>query len=79
MNDRTCKSCKYSSFTMTKHDPPRINTNHGGVCEYIVGPLPVPASIDQNALERLVNPYKGRKLDPVSLPENCAVWERREI
>ena len=74
---RTCKNCRYSSFVMTEHDPPRINASHDGVCEYTVGPLPVPASVNQSVLERLVNPYRGKKINPKAVHENCAVWERR--
>jgi hypothetical protein len=57
-------NCKYAEWSMTKHDPPRINKRYGGACVYRVGPLAVPKSVDANELERLVNPYYKQMIDP---------------
>lgn len=70
-----CLNCKFAKWSMTKHTPPRINLRYAGSCAYVVGPLPVPKSVNANELERLVNPYYGRAVDPRSPHADCPVWE----
>lgn len=75
----SCLDCKYARWEMTKHDPPRINPRQPGRCTYHVGPLLVPKSVDANALESLVNPFRGRPAIWADAPHvDCPTWERRE-
>lgn len=71
----SCLNCRWASWQMTAHIPPRINPNKYGDCSYRVGPLLVPKSVDYNEVEQLVNPSRGRVIWPYRAYIDCPCWQ----
>lgn len=69
MKSRKCTKCKWASFPLTKHNPPRIKPHQSGTCGW---PLPtVTVSYGVEVTLRRV----------VIWPDTCGcpVWEAKEV
>ena len=76
---KTCANCKWASFQMTNHRPPRINPKYVGECKFPLPTLPpLPLSVTHSgygkedawrtALEKgYILPYK----------EGCPTFEEK--
>ncbi len=65
-----CGTCKWGNFTMTNHNPPRINKNLSGRCGWPIPKFDVAISV--RGMECIY------KVSVASGFEGCPVWAARE-
>lgn len=65
---RRCVTCKWSTFHVTNHKPPRIHPHKHGTCSWPIPALKIALCITVNAFHRqaIWTQYEG-----------CEVWEGR--
>ncbi len=44
-DNRTCATCRWGQFEMTKHNPPRIRPCRAGTCQYDTRQIRLPLSV----------------------------------
>ena len=72
---RDCRNCKFAEWQYTNHTPARIHPNRPGRCTYRVV-FTVPAVLDANEIEMVVNGRVRRAIWAGNAYENCPTWEQ---
>ena len=76
---KTCLTCAFARWVMTKHTTPRINTHENGLCAYQVDieTLPIPDARKNNAIRSAFNSMYLPAISANRPHTTCAVWEEK--
>ena len=84
--NQSCATCKFGSFEMTKHNPPRVKQGHAGQCVYDIAPAV--SALFAMLPEAVTADYYFRPVrnvltttSIVAIPTwgvECPVWEAKE-